>query len=158
MQLNMCRSQYVSLCVVLLLFVSSLNGANANTCGGNCPGNRCSSCPCGTSRNVLSDAQIKAFCQHGENVYGAKWNTDSCLKIAKAESGGNTNAANGNSNGSIDIGLWQINSMNWQSCSGGKAPCSVTDNVACAVKVFEWGGNTWKLWSTCAQLGLCGSR
>ena len=65
------------------------------------------------------------------------------------ESGGNENAANENSNGSFDIGLWQINSMNWDSCSGGKAPCDPNTNLECAIKVYQWGGNTWKLWSTC---------
>src|SRR3989338_128710 len=107
--------------------------------------------------------------------------------IASKESGGNANAANYNTNGSFDVGLyvqiifflyqnnnlfhifsfflifshffsfslfffrWQINSSNWASCSGGSAPCSLSSNRACAQKVFGWGGNTWKYWSTCSQ-------
>lgn len=35
--------------------------------------------------------------------------------IMQHESGGNANAANENTNGSFDIGLWQINSVNWAS-------------------------------------------
>ena len=34
------------------------------------------------------------------------------------ESGGNAHAANHNSNGSYDVGLWQINSVNWGSWYG----------------------------------------
>jgi len=36
----------------------------------------------------------------------------------KHESGGNANAVNQNSGGSFDVGLWQVNSGNWASCSG----------------------------------------
>jgi len=34
----------------------------------------------------------------------------------QAESGGNAHAANQNSGGSYDVGLWQINDYNWVSC------------------------------------------
>jgi hypothetical protein len=27
----------------------------------------------------------------------------------------------------------------------------------CAKKVYQWGGNTWKLWSTCSKCGCCSS-
>lgn len=33
--------------------------------------------------------------------------------ILRLESGGDANAANYNSNGSFDVGLWQINDVNW---------------------------------------------
>ncbi len=56
----------------------------------------------------------------------------------KAESGGNANAVNQNSGGSYDVGLWQINDMNWASCSGGSAPCDPNTNLACAKKVYQW--------------------
>lgn len=48
--------------------------------------------------------------------------------------------------------------MNWSSCSGGAAPCDASKNLECAKKVFAWGGNTWKLWSTCGACGCCGSK
>jgi hypothetical protein len=51
--------------------------------------------------------------------------------------------------------VWQINSGNWASCSGGKAPCDVSTNLACAEKVWSWGGNSFKLWSTCTVCGCC---
>jgi hypothetical protein len=34
------------------------------------------------------------------------------------ESSGNANAMNENSDGSYDVGLWQINDYNWNACSG----------------------------------------
>jgi hypothetical protein len=75
------------------------------------------------------------------------------------ESGGNGNAVNYNAGQSSsylwDVGLWQINSYNWNSCSGGAAPCSLNTNLECAKKVFQWGGNTFKLWSTCGACGAC---
>lgn len=69
------------------------------------------------------------------------------------ESGGNANAVNQNgAGGSYDVGLWQINDMNWASCSGnsnwylsicslsfmlnciiegGAAPCDPSKNLEC---------------------------
>jgi Lysozyme like domain len=76
----------------------------------------------------------------------------------KHESDGNAHALNYNSNGSYDVGLWQINDSNWKSCSGGKAPCTPSANLACAKDVFRWGGNTWKFWSTCSVCGCCNSK
>jgi len=74
-----------------------------------------------------------------------------CQCIANAESGGNANAMGKNTDGSYDVGLWQINSFNWASCSGGSAPCNPSTNLECAKKVYAWGGNTFKLWSTCGK-------
>jgi hypothetical protein len=54
--------------------------------------------------------------------------------------------------------LYKINDMNWASCSGGAAPCDVQNNLNCAIKVFGWGGNTWKLWSTCSKCGVCDTK
>ena len=53
---------------------------------------------------------------------------------------GNANAAGENTDGSYDVGLWQINDYNWNSCSGGKAPCDPSTNLNCAKKVYAWGG------------------
>ena len=118
-----------------------------SNCGGNCPGG-CASCPCGTSSKMES---ISSWCSKGS------WNQANCECIMKHESGGNAHAVNQNSGGSYDVGLWQINDLNWSSCSGGGAPCDPSTNLACAKKVYAWGGNTWKLWSTCSKCGCCNS-
>ena len=83
------------------------------------------------------------------------WSQSQCQCIMKYESGGNANAENENTDGSYDVGLWQINTMNWASCSSGAAPCSTSDNLACAKKVWAWGGNSFKLWSTCSKCNAC---
>jgi hypothetical protein len=49
----------------------------------------------------------------------------------KYESGNNANAMNQNTDGTFDVGLWQINQYNWGSCSGGSAPCSASANLEC---------------------------
>eukprot|EP01084_Bolivina_argentea_P172887 299447_1 len=117
------------------------------TCGGNCPGG-CTSCPCGETK---VDVSISTWCSK------YTWNQANCQCIMKHESGGDENAVNQNTNESFDVGLWQINSMNWASCSGGKAPCNPNTNLECAKDVYKWGGNTWKLWSTCTVCGCCNS-
>lgn len=43
--------------------------------------------------------------------------------------------------------------FNWGKCSGGKAPCDTGANLECAKKVYAWGGNTWKNWSTARGCG-----
>eukprot|EP01095_Lingulamoeba_sp_RSL-Kostka_P002198 TRINITY_DN13072_c0_g1_i1.p1 TRINITY_DN13072_c0_g1~~TRINITY_DN13072_c0_g1_i1.p1 ORF type:complete len:150 (-),score=45.05 TRINITY_DN13072_c0_g1_i1:146-568(-) len=132
---------------IALIFVSIVA---ANTCGGNCPSNDCtSSCPCGTSKN---DVSISEYCSRYSD-----WSQSCCECIAQHESGGNANAANYNTNGSYDVGLYQINDVNWDQCNGGKAPCNPSDNTKCAHMVWGWGGNTWKLWSTCGACGCCSS-
>ena len=45
--------------------------------------------------------------------------------------------------------------MNWKSCSGGHAPCDVEANLKCAIDVYRWGGNSFRLWSTCHVCGVC---
>lgn len=83
------------------------------------------------------------------------WSQECCQCIAQHESGGDSHACNANTNGSIDVGLWQINSSNWSSCSGGNPPCDPSDNLSCAQDIFNWGGNTWKYWSTCGMCNCC---
>ena len=125
---------------------SNTTGSN---CGGNCPGGNCASCPCGTTKNMQD---ITSWCSQYSG-----WNQANCRCIMTNESGGNANAVNQNYGGSYDVGLWQINDFNWGSCSGGSAPCSPSTNLACAKKVYGWGGNTWKNWSTCSKCGCCSS-
>ena len=140
---------FLALIVVATMTSAYEQGFNtsSSTCGGNCPGG-CGSCPCGSSPNYQS---ISSWCSQ------YSWNQQNCQCIMNAESGGNANAANENSNGSYDVGLWQINDLNWGSCSGGSPPCSPSTNLACAKKVYQWGGNTWSLWSTCSKCGCCNS-
>ena len=132
---------------IAVILAGMLIYAMANTCGGNCPSGKCTTCYCGTSPSYKD---IASAC----SGYSG-WSQTCCQCIARHESGGNSHAQLHNTNGSDDVGLWQINSSNWSSCSGGSAPCSVSANLACAKKVFGWGGNTWKFWSTCSACGCC---
>lgn len=74
--------------------------AFAESCGGNCPSGKCPSCPCGTNRKV---EDIAAWCSKHS------WNQACCKCIVSHESGGNANSMNYNTNGTFDVGLWQIN-------------------------------------------------
>eukprot|EP01089_Gocevia_fonbrunei_P015378 TRINITY_DN4489_c0_g1_i1.p1 TRINITY_DN4489_c0_g1~~TRINITY_DN4489_c0_g1_i1.p1 ORF type:complete len:136 (-),score=20.31 TRINITY_DN4489_c0_g1_i1:82-489(-) len=131
---------------LLLVLVVIVALVDANTCGGNCPSNDCPSCPCGTARDVINIDEVCA--RHG-------WNQACCRCIVSHESGGNAHAANHNSNGSFDVGVFQVNNANWADCSGGHAPCDVNANLQCAIDVYKWGGNTFRLWSTCSACGCC---
>ena len=72
--------------------------------------------------------------------------------IAMAESGGNANASNTNSNGSIDRGLWQINSSN-----GSGSSFDVMTNARTAVFMSS-GGTNWRPWCTAYSDGACGTK
>jgi hypothetical protein len=91
--------------------------------GGNCPSGKCASCPCGTTKNMQS---ASTWCSKYTG-----WSQSSCQCIMNAESGANANAVGQNTDSSYDVGLWQINDYNWNSCSGGKAPCDPTANLEC---------------------------
>jgi len=125
-------------------------GSNAtfNTCGGNCPSNDCAACPCGETR---APQNIETVC-----AMGGGWSAACCHCIVTHESGGNAHSTNQNHpSGSYDVGVWQINHVNWAGCSGGAAPCTVAANHACAVKIFAAAGHTWRPWSTCSVCGCC---
>jgi len=62
--------------------------------------------------------------------------------IALAESGGNSNAVNYNTNGSTDRGLWQINSVH-----GSQSTFDVNGNAQAAIAISNNGGN-WNPWTT----------
>lgn len=128
--------------IIVIMMVLAI--AFADSCGGNCPSGKCPTCFCGTSKNMQD---IATWC----GKYS--WNQACCKCVVSHESGGNANALNYNTNGSTDVGLWQINNVNWASCSSGKAPCDPSTNLNCAIKVYQWGGNTWKLWSTHTACG-----
>jgi hypothetical protein len=79
------------------------------------------------------------------------------FSLARTHTGGNSHACGVNTDGTHDVGLWQINTRNWNACNGGKPPCDMAANLACAKAVWGWGKNTWKYWSTCGKCGCCGS-
>jgi hypothetical protein len=60
--------------------------------------------------------------------------------VAMAESGGNTDARNINTDGSIDRGLWQINSIH-----GALSTYSQAGNARAAIKISS-GGRNWSPW------------
>jgi hypothetical protein len=62
--------------------------------------------------------------------------------IAMAESGGNTTATDNDSNGTVDRGLWQINSVH-----GGQSTYDVMGNARAAVAISNNGTN-WSPWTT----------
>ena len=128
--------------IVLICLIFAL--AFADTCGGNCPSGKCPSCPCGTSKLM---ADITGWCAK------YNWNQACCKCIVSHESGGNAHAMLYNTNNTYDVGFWQINQVNWGQCNGGSAPCDLQPNLNCAIKVYGWGGNTWKLWSTHTACG-----
>ncbi|CDW84019.1 UNKNOWN [Stylonychia lemnae] len=137
--------QSVSKIAVLLALGLAL--VMADNCGGNCPSGNCKQCIC----PAPTYTDIAAACARWSG-----WSQSCCECIVKHESGGNTHAQLWDSDGSNDIGLWQINSVNWGQCNGGNAPCDVNSNFECAKKIFGWGGNSWRLWSTCSACGCCG--
>ena len=137
----------VSVSKLLVFIAAGIAYVAASTCGGNCPSGSCTTCYCPQAPSYADVA--------GQCARFTGWSQACCQCIAKAESGGNAYAQLHNTNGSDDVGLWQINSSNWASCNGGAAPCNVDANLACAKKVFGWGGNTWKYWSTCTKCGCC---
>jgi hypothetical protein len=131
------------LVVAIVVSVSAQN----SKCGDNClftPGG-CPLCPCGLKANQVD---IASWCKKHT------WDQACCNCIANAESKGNANAINYNEKPkSYDVGLWQINSVNWGLCNDYKAPCDPQANLNCAIKVYNWGGKTWKLWSTAQKCG-----
>lgn len=70
--------------------------------------------------------------------------------VALAESGGNPNSSNTNRNGTIDRGLWQINSIH-----GSLSTFDVMGNARAAVSISKNGTN-WRPWCTAWSDGRCG--
>ena len=115
----------------------------ADKCGGNCPGGNCPSCPCGTT---ALKADVDAACRKHS------WSQTCCKCIVGKESGGNAHAMGYNTNGTFDVGLFQINKVNW-SCNSGNAPCDVDSSIKCAIKVYDGAGGKWRPWSTAHACG-----
>jgi hypothetical protein len=66
--------------------------------------------------------------------------------VALAESGGETTATNRNTNGSIDYGLWQINTVHGSLLSQGDK-FNPADNAKMAYTVWNGAGRKWSPWS-----------
>ena len=70
------------------------------------------------------------------------------IAIALAESGGNPRAVNtANRNGSVDYGLFQINTVHGSLLSQGDK-FNPVDNARMALTVYKQAGYSWKPWST----------
>jgi len=87
---------------ILLLTLLTLTLSAASTCGGNCPANDCPTCYCGTNKNIQD---ISSWCSKHT------WNQDCCKCIVSKLSGGNANLITHQPNGSINVGLWQVNNQ-----------------------------------------------
>lgn len=92
---------------------------------------------------VLSLGQVAAFMQQAGFPATA---IPQGLGVATAESGLRTDAVSPpNSNGTVDRGLWQINSVH------GKDPARLMDpayNTQVAFELWRSAGNSWRPWST----------
>jgi hypothetical protein len=97
---------------------------------------------------IFTYAQLEAvWIQAGGNSQEAPM----AAAIAMAESGGNSNASHTNSNGSVDRGLWQINSTN-----GSGSTFDVMTNARTAISMSNNGTN-WRPWCTAYSDGACGT-
>ena len=73
---------------------------------------------------------------------GASGKAAMAAAIAMAESGGNPNATDYDSNGSVDRGLWQINSIH-----GAQSTFDPTGNAQAAIMISA-NGSDWSPWVT----------
>jgi hypothetical protein len=87
---------------ILIALTLILALAFADSCGGNCPSGKCPTCYCGNTKNVVD---IGTWCAK------YSWNQACCKCVVSHESGGNAHAINYNTNGSNDVGVWQINNV-----------------------------------------------
>lgn len=82
---------------------------------------------------------------------GSKLNAAMAAAIAMAESGGNPNSTDDDSNGTADRGLWQINSTH-----GSLSSYDPLTNARAAVQLSN-NGTTWRPWCTAYSDGACGT-
>lgn len=93
---------------------------------------------------LIKESDNKDIAEYICEVFG-----DQCpiaLAVARAESGMRSDAYNFNTNGTLDFGVMQVNSVHW-----GKEGCFISDltdpykNVDCAYKIYLSSG--WGAWS-----------
>ena len=128
---------------IVILFVVFVAMVNAENCGGNCPSGKCPNCPCGTTP---VEVDVNAICAR------YSWSQECCKCIVMKESAGNGNAMNYNTDDTFDVGVFQINKVNW-ACNGGNPPCALEPNLKCAIMVYQAAGSSWKLWTTAKDCG-----
>lgn len=95
-----------------------------------------------TPSGTVSDSDIKALMK-GAGFPESEFNIG--VGIVHAESSAKPNATNTNVGGSVDYGLWQINSIH-QGLLAGKDWSNPTQNTAMAFEV--WKGAGWYAWTT----------
>lgn len=97
---------------------------------------------------VYSYTQIQQlWIQYGGNAQAAPL----AAAVAMAESGGGQNSYNGNTNGSMDRGLFQINSVH-----GSQSTFDIAGNIRAAIAISN-NGTTWKPWCTAWTDGCKGT-
>ena len=130
--------------IIAILFLAWT--CSADYCGGNCPSGNCPTCPCGKNLSLVNAADIcKKY----------SWNQTCCKCIINSGSGGNANYvgySNSSSSERYYVGLFTINSLNWKYCTGEHAPCSVDDNLNCAIVTYNSQGG-WGIWSAAQSCG-----
>lgn len=91
---------------------------------------------------TLSDAQIA---QHAINAGFPSSEIPRAVAVALAESGGVVEVVHRNPNGSIDTGVWQINSIHGISSLSLQDP---NTNAKAAHDIWAAAGNSWTPWTT----------
>jgi hypothetical protein len=115
-------------------FVSSPNSPSVRTVGAGTLDTLTGIFTLGHGTHLSEDSNAQAYL----------WNPDIAAAIAMAESSGNTQAVDHDSNGSTDYGLWQINSVH------GYDPARLLNdpnyNAKAALAVYQSSG--WGAWTT----------
>lgn len=88
---------------------------------------------------TYSKAQLQAL---WISVGGSPSRADVASAVALAESGGNPNSTDNDANGSVDRGLWQINSVH-----GSQSTYNPVANARAAISISN-NGNDWGAWVT----------
>merc|ERR1712048_486075 len=127
---------------------------NPNRCqtSGSWGSNYCLSPPSFTETETAEQAPLSVEVGISMSQIASYWKSahskDNCqtaVAVAMAESRGDCNAQYVNGPGSIDRGLWQINSKYHPECSDSCA-YSCSCNAGCAVNV--WKSSGWNAWNT----------
>lgn len=86
-----------------------------------------------------------------EIICSYDWNCEQALAIVKCESGFNQYAINLNTNGTFDLGLWQINDVHRISRED---RFNISKATAHAYKIYQGRGNNFSAWVCAEKLGI----